>query len=256
MAALPYYYDNQIKRYILQFMEIFTGLQVMTGIREDNTTKMLEVPIRYGDSDKIVANIKSAATQNKMLRLPIMSTAYTGFQLDPSLRKGISYERKKVYLERGGVYPNDIKVSHQYMPIPYRLETEVSIYTSNIEQQLQILEQLLVLFDPTLQLQTNDNYFDWTKMTTVTLENIGLENNYPIGSDKNIRVISLLFSLPIYLAIPANIRKDYIADILVRIGVVKTDSNTPEEIIADLDAQGLDYEKWFDLSEVDINKIQ
>ena len=119
---------------------------------------------------------------------------------------------------------------------------------------LQILEQLLVLFDPTLQLQSNDSTFDWTKITTVKLENIGLENNYPIGPDKNIRVVKLQFSFPIYLSIPSNLRSDFVKDILVRIGVVNNSSNTIDEITADLDSQGLEYSKWFELDKIDINK--
>jgi len=249
---LPYYYNSQIKSRITSFMAIFAGLRVSTGIRSDGTKKMLTVPIRYGDADKVVANLKADATQNSLIKIPLISAVYNEIQLDDSLRKGISVERRQTYMPSGGLFPDDINVVHQMMPVPYRLFMEIAIYTSNTEQQLQILEQLLVLFDPTLQLQTNDKVFDWTKITTVKLESVGLENNYPIGPDKNIRLVKLQVSFPIYLSIPSNLRDDYIKDIYFRIGVVENTSNTPEQMIADLDAQGIDYKHWFSLDNITI----
>lgn len=251
--SLPFYYSKQIKTRITDFMAIFAGLKVETGKREDGKTKLINVPIRYGDADRVVAYIKTEATQNKMLRIPLMSVVYNDIQLDESLRKGVSTERRFTHMERGGVFPDDIKVIHQLMPVPYRLFMELSIYTSNTEQQLQILEQLLVLFDPTLTLQSGDTIFDWTKLTTVKLESIQLENNYPIGTDKNVRVVKLQFSFPIYLSIPANLRNDYIKDIMVRIGIVNNSDSTSEEMLAELDKQGLDYDKWFSLDDINLS---
>ena len=38
--------------------------------------------------------------------------------------------------------------------------------------KLQILEQILVLFNPSLEVQTTDNYIDWTSLTHVMLESV------------------------------------------------------------------------------------
>lgn len=253
---LPFYYAEQIKTRVTDFMAIFAGLQVQTGKREDAERKLINVPIRYGDIDRVVAYIKAEATQNKLLRIPLMSAVYNDIQLDDSLRKGVTSERRYTHMERGGVFPDDLQVIHQMMPVPYRLFMELAIYTSNTDQQLQILEQLLVLFDPTLSLQSGDGTFDWTKLTSVRLESIGLENNYPIGSDRNVRIVKLQFSFPIYLSIPANLRNDFIKDIMVRIGMVNNADLTNEEMIAELDSQGLDYENWFSLDDIDIDYEQ
>lgn len=249
----PYYYNSQIKKRITTFMAIFAGLQVETGKRSDGETKLLNVPIRYGDVDRVVAWIKSEATQNKMIKLPLMSSVYTEIRLDESLRKGISTERSSSHLPLGGAFPEDIKVVNQLMPIPYRLYIDLDIYSSNNEQQLQILEQILVLFDPTLILQTGDALFDWTKLSAVTLENIGLESNYPIGTERNIRKVKLSFSMPIYISIPAQVKNDFIKDIYVRIGAINNSSNTSEEIITDLDSDGINYEKWFSTDNINFD---
>ena len=53
------------------------------------------------------------------------------------------------------------------MPTPYRLEMNVDIWTSNTEQKLQLLEQILCLFNPDLEIQSTDNYIDWTSLSYV-----------------------------------------------------------------------------------------
>ena len=252
--ALPFYYDEQVKTYVKHFMAIFAGMQVETGKRGDGETKRIYVPMRYGDADRVAAYIKAGATQNKIIHLPIMAVTYNEFQLDETLRKGIGTERRKPYVPRGGLFPEDIKIAHQLMPVPYRLGVELSIYTSNTDQQLQMLEQIMVLFDPTLTLQKNDNNFDWTRLSTVRMDGINLENNVPSGSEKNMRIVKIQFSMPIHISAPANIKDDYIKDIMVRIGMVSQGAETSVEMIAELDAQGLDYEKWFSLDDIDITE--
>jgi len=250
--ALPFYYADQIKTYVTHFMAIFAGMQVQTGKREDGERKLITIPIRYGDADRVTAYIKAGATQNKLIHLPIMSVTYNEFQLDETLRKGVNVERRKPYVPRGGLYPEDVRIVHQLMPIPYRLGVELAIYTSSTEQQLQIMEQIMVLFDPTLTLQKNDNQFDWTRLSTVRMDGINLENNVPAGAEKNMRIVKMQFSLPIQISAPANIKDDYIKDIMFRIGMVGNVGTTSHEVITDLDSQGLDYEKWFSLDDIDI----
>ncbi len=247
-----YYYNNQIKTYLIQFMALFSGMSTMIGKRDDVEPELLSVPIQYGFVDRVVAHIISENTQNSPLRLPTMSAYLTGVAMAPELRKGIGMIRRQTFLPAGALFPEGIKTIHQLMPIPYRATMELSIYTSNTEQRFQILEQILMLFDPTVQIQSTDAVFDWTKLTTVELENISFDDNYPSGVDDRIMITTLNFNMPIYISAPANLRDDYIKDVFVRIGMVSGAANGNAEMIADLDSQGLDYENWFSLDDVDI----
>lgn len=252
--AVPYYYNQQVKKYIIQFMNIFSGMQVQVGKSDANPDGgMIPITIQYGHRDRVVAHIQSSNTQNKLLRLPAMSVYVTGIDLAPELRKGVGTQRRQTYLPRGEVFPDGITVVKQLMPIPYRLRVELGIYSSNLEQKYQIMEQILMLFDPTIQLQTSDGSFDWTKITTVELDAINFEDNYPSGTDRRLLISSCTFNFPIYISAPANIRDEFVRDIMVRIGVVSTMASTPEEIIAELDQQNLEYEKWFSLADIDID---
>lgn len=234
-------------------MAIFAGLQVSIGKNDDSDQEQLiTVPIQYGHKDRVVAHIISDNTQNKPLRLPLLSAYLNNIQLSPELRKGVGQTRRQTYLPRGEVFPDGIQTVHQYMPIPYRMQTEVAIYSSNTDQHLQILEQILMIFDPSLQIQTSDGVFDWTKLTTVELDGINFDHSYPTGTERRILTTTLSFNFPVYIAAPANLREDYIKDIYVRVGAVGQGAETSQEMIDELNAQGIDYENWFSLDDIDI----
>ena len=253
MAFKQYYYDNQFKKYMLQFMAVFAGMQVAIGKNErtdekDEDDKLISVPIMYGNRDRVAGWIKGNFTQNKPIRLPIMSANLSGIDLAPDLRKGIGNVRRETYLQRGRKLPDDVKVIRQHMPVPYLATAELGIWTSNTEQRYQILEQILIVFDPIVQIQKNDAVFDWTKITTVELTGVAYEDNYPIGEDRRLLLSTLTFTFPVYLSAPATNKDDFIKDILVRVGAVSTgaDLSNSAEIVAELDAQGISYEQWFD----------
>ncbi len=253
MAVKHFYYDQQIKKYILQFMAIFAGLQVEVGKNDRNDEgKLISVPIMYGNRDRVVGWIKGEQTQNKPVRLPIMSAVINSLMLAPDVRKGVGAVRRNTYLPRGGVVPDDISTVRQLMPVPYKISANIAIWASNHEQRYQILEQLLVLFDPTVQIQKTDAMFDWTKMTTVELTGIDYEDNYPIGVDRRMLITNLTFEFPIWISAPADVKDDFVNQIYARIGVVSNSSLTNEQMVAELKAQGIEYDLWFDGDVLDL----
>lgn len=247
-----YYYNNQLRKYVLQFCAIFSGLQVMVGKSATQDERLISVPIHYSTTDRVVAAIKAQNTQNTPLRLPVMAVWNNGLNLDMSRAKGTGGERRNTYTPLGGLVPDDMKVIHQRMPVPYMMDMELGIYCSNTDQECQILEQILPLFDPTLTIQTSDAPFDWTRLTHVELKNVNNETNFPVAGERRIIQKTIQFQIPIWLDIPADVRKDFIEKIFLRIGAVSTGSLTSEEIIAELDGQGLVYELVQDASDLNI----
>jgi hypothetical protein len=69
---------------------------------------------------------------------------------------------------------------------------EAAIMATNEYQHQQMLEQILLLFNPDLQIQISDGYNDWTKITHVELVSVGLETPYPSEADR--RIISTLLT--------------------------------------------------------------
>lgn len=249
-----FYYNSQIRRYLVQFMAIFAQMQVKLSKRDERAERLITVPIHYGYKDRVVAHILGDNTQNKLLRLPAMSAYISGIDLAPEMRKGVNQKRRNTYMPSGKVFPDDIEVVHQIMPVPYKMNVELGIFTSNTEHEHQILEQILMLFDPTLQIQTSDEVFDWTKLTQVELTGIRHEQNYPSASERRIIQMSLDFSMPVWISAPAEIKQQYVAEMCIRIGVVNNAINLDDsfEVLNDLDQSGFTYKTWFDLEDVDL----
>ena len=212
-----YFYEGQLRSYLLQFCNIFTGLKVATGKGECDEMEFMTVPITVGSRDRVVAALQAGNTQNKPFSLPIMAATISNLSLSPN-RKGTGVVDRRVFLPQGGVYPQDLRTAVRVMPIPYIMSVELAMYASNTQQLHQMLEQILMLFDPTLQIQTSDAAFDWTKITTVELTGINNEENYPPGGDRRVTTWSLTFDMPIYISAPVDIRDEMVRKIVIELG--------------------------------------
>lgn len=238
-----YYYNRQLTNYILQFMAIFSGLQVQVGKWNGADEQLISVPIHYGDQDRVVAAILADNTQNKPIKLPAMSAYMRGFEIARDRMHGTGVERRNTYVPVGGLVPNDIQVIHQRTPTPYDMDVELSIWASNSDQHFQILEQIMPLFDPQLNIQTSDSVFDMARLTSVELvSGPMMDANYPAGPERRFAKSTLVFRLPIWISTPAEVKADFVERIYMRIGAVSMSANSSDEIITELNAEGIPYQ--------------
>jgi hypothetical protein len=214
-------------------MEIFRGIIVKTGKSSDGTIKDIIVPIRYGSMDRVAESIAANNTQNLPTRLPIMAAYLSTISMAPDRYKGIDSVKTMPYTPRGGVFPDDTKTINQVMPMPFKLSLDLHIYSSNMEQQLQILEQILLLFNPSIQIQTSNALYDGGRITNVELVGINNDENYPIGTDRRTVMHTLNFDMIIYLTAPAELRDNLVKQINIRIS--QLDITNTDILETDLD---------------------
>ena len=173
---MDYFYDGQIRRYVTQFMRVFIGFKYQAGDGEQ-----LSVPVMYGDMSRQVANIIRENSENKMMNVPRIACYIGSLELatdrlsDPSFVSKV-HIRERRYTDAGGTrdYQNTQGGNYtveRLMPTPFKLTMKADIWTSNTDQKLQLMEQILVLFNPSLELQTTDNYIDWTSLSSLYLTN-------------------------------------------------------------------------------------
>lgn len=214
---MQYFYDEQLRRYITQFMRILGGFSVKTGKGRDGTEKFIQVPVRYGDINRMAAHIMKNQSENMINTVPFISCYITDMQTSADRRTNPThvssvqvYEKKfdaanSKYIdgEVGNTYTID-----RHMPVPYDITMQVDIWTSNSDQKFQLMEQLLVLFNPSINIKLNDNPFDWTNLTYAELTNVVWSvRQVPQGTDDIIDVAALNFTLPIYINPPARVRR-------------------------------------------------
>lgn len=234
---------------MIQFMALFDGLQVSIGKNNlNNQTNMVKVPIKHGSVDRVVQAILSDNTQNKVLRLPLMSAKITDISMGEDRMKGTGTGDRHTFLPSGESMPDGLQVVHRRVPVPYNVNLELSIYCSNLDQQYQIMEQILLLFDPSVQIQLSDKTFDWTKINIIKLDDINLEENYPSNVDRRMLISTLTFSTTVWVSAPANYKQDYIKSVQIRLAAIGINENT-QEVVKEVDRPTPAYEKLFDIED-------
>lgn len=202
-------------------MRVFIGFKYRTG--GENPEEKL-VPVMYGDLSRQAANIIKENSENKMLTVPRISCYMNSLEMDTSRLADATFVSKINIRERdydivdgervynssqGGNYTVE-----RLMPTPFKLGLKADIWTSNTDQKLQLMEQILVLFNPSLEIQTTDNYIDWTSLSVLDLTGTTISSrSIPQGTETEIDITTLDFSTPIWISPPTKVKK---------LGIVKT----------------------------------
>lgn len=208
---MDHFYDGQIKRYLTQFMRLMSNFSY-----KDSKGRIVQIPVRFGDMNRQVAQILNKNSENVIQSAPFIACYIKGLDFardrlqDPTFVSKINI-RERAYDEDGQEYLNIQGANYtieRLMPTPFNLQFTTDIWTTNVDQKLQILEQLLVLFNPSMEIQTNSNYIDWTSLSLVELTGLTYSSrSVPQGLEQDIDIATLNFTTPIWLTTPAKVKK-------------------------------------------------
>lgn len=211
-----YFYDKQLRRYIKQFIRLFSGFSVEMGKSETGLSIFQQVPVRYGDINRMAAHITRENSENIVNTVPFISCYVTELNMAADRRTYQQHvEKVQVYEKKvddtTGQYINEIGNRYtieRHQPVPYNLVMNCDIWTSNTDQKLQLLEQIMILFNPTLNIRTTNNIFDWSALSYVEMTN-SVWSSRSVGSsiDDIIDVATLTFTMPVFINPPAKVKQ-------------------------------------------------
>ena len=210
-----HFYEGQVRKFLTQFIRILSNFSVETGKGSDGAVNLRAVPVVYGDPTRQVANIIRNNSENALNYAPKIACYVRELNYDRERMQNPYHIEKQHLRERDvdsdGNYTNQLGAGYtveKVMPSPFRLEVTADIFSSNTDQKLQILEQILYLFNPDFEIQKTDNYIDWTSLSYIELGNITFSSRtIPVGADTEIDVATLQFSMPIWLSPPVKVKK-------------------------------------------------
>jgi hypothetical protein len=230
--AQQFFYDAQIRRFLLQFTRIFSNFQVEYGRTDSNEAALIRVPVRYGDWSRMAQTVTQDNSASSLPSTPLMTFHVTGMnyareRLQDPYHVSKLQVRQRFYDQQTESYETtqgNAFTIERLMPVPYKMSINLDIWTSNTNQKLQLFEQVCTLFNPSLEIQSTDNYIDWTSLSVVDLDDtVWTSRTIPQGTENPIDIMTMKFSVPIWISSPARVKK---------LGVV-------EKIIASVfDAQG------------------
>ena len=211
-----YFYDEQIRRYLLQFTRMISLFQVEYGRNEQGTTDLIRVPVRYGDASRQAATIMQQNSANALPSTPLMTFYITGMDYDrPRMQEPYHVNkmsvRQRTYDQVTDSYETtqgNAFTIERLMPVPYRMTINLDIWTSNTNQKMQLFEQISTLFNPSLEIQSSENYIDWTSLSVVDLEKVNWSSrSIPVGTENPIDIMTLTFGIPIWISSPVKVKK-------------------------------------------------
>ena len=238
--AYQFFYDAQVRRFIVQFMRIFSDLKIETSEEEDGTTSLINVDVRWGGITRQVGHILRDNSENKVLPGNLMAAYMENLELLPEYRKNPYHVDKKSVVERDFDYTtNEYSQDdghrfniERYMPVPYKASMRLDILTSNQTAKFQLCEQILTIFNPSITLQHNSNPLDWTNHFEVRLTDVDWSPNISLGSPRTEEekdIASLSFDVfPVWINPPAKVKRQHLIE-QININVAEVDEMPDEQ---------------------------
>ena len=208
---MEFFYDGQVKRYLTQFMRIMSNFSY-----KDAKGIVRRVPVKYGDMNRQTGAVLTKNSENFLQTAPFIACYIKGLDFardrlqDPTFVSKVNI-RERAYDDMGNEYLNTQGANYtveRVMPTPFNLKLTTDIWCTNTDQKLQLFEQIGVLFNPALEIQTSNNFVDWTSLSYVELTDMTFSSRQiPQGLEQDIDILTMNFMTPIWITPPAKVKK-------------------------------------------------
>jgi hypothetical protein len=195
-----HFYYEAIRKTVIAFGTLFNNIYIKHKNNEGKTVSTLKVPFAYGPTQKFLARLEQSPDLNKPIQIttPRMSMEITGLSYDAA-RKGST---TRAFIAKDG----DNKPKKSYLPVPYNLNFELSIFTKLEDDMFQIVEQILPYFQPHYTITiTAVEEIQEKKDIRFNLDNISISDNYEGNfEDRRALIWTLKFTAKIYMFLPVS----------------------------------------------------
>lgn len=212
IQGLDYWYDGQMRRFLEQVVRAFSGFKYETGRRNGQEPQQIIVPCRLASTDRLVAHVMGNNSENMVNTVPLITVWLAGLKGRREALQNLQHEETIQVRERKidpdtGAYTNELGRSYtvkRLMSRPFQMDIQVDIWTSNMLQQHQLLEQILTVIYPDFDIQNSDNPLDQTALTMIHFEDLELNSrSFPVGVESEINITTIRLRLDFWLTPPA-----------------------------------------------------
>jgi len=219
-----FFYDNQIRRFLIQFAKIFSNWYVTKGKDPNGNDILVRVPVMYGDQSRQASTVVANNSASNLPSAPLITYWITALEYDQRRTQVPSFVDKMNVRQRSF---NQLSESYEttqgqaftierLMPVPYTLRLQVDFWTTNYNQKLELIEQLGTLFNPSLEIQSTDNFIDWTSLSVVYQDGLTFSSrSIPQGTGNPIDVLTWKFYMPIWISTSTKLKKLGVIDKII-----------------------------------------
>jgi len=169
-----YYKNDSVRKLVIGFGNLFNGIQI-EQTNADNSKRLFTVPLTYASKEKFIRRLTehSSISENTRIEIgvPQMSFELVGLVYD-------SARRMNKLSKMTQVSANQNSLAASYTETPYNFTFNLYVYTRNIEENLQILEQILPYFSPEFIISLNMNTMHQAVDIPIVLTQTNLTQEY------------------------------------------------------------------------------
>ena len=194
-------YHELIRKTIVAFGTLFNDLYIYRRSSTGKINQKMKVPLAYGPKQKFLARIDQDSTRGAdnvkttALTLPRIGFELTGLTYDPARKLNRIQKFKKV---KGA---DSKSLSNVYMPVPYNVSFTLFTMAKNSEDALQIVEQILPMFQPDYTVSLNVMpQLDIVRDVPIILNDVTYEDSYDGAfTERRVLMYTLAFTAKMYL---------------------------------------------------------
>lgn len=189
----------------------------MTKGKDPNGNEILmRVPIMYGDQSRQASTVIANNSASNLPSAPLITYYISGLEYDqrrtqePYFVEKLQVRQRALNQETGEYETTQGQAFtvERLMPVPYTLRIQVDFWTTNYNQKLELIEQLGTLFNPSLEIQSTDNFIDWTSLSVVYQDGLTFSSrSIPVGTGNPIDIMSWKFYMPIWISTASKLKK-------------------------------------------------
>ena len=198
-----YYYHEIVRKTIIGFGTLFNDIFIKHENIDNTTLDQTKVGLAYGPQQKFFAKIREQANLTKAvaITLPRMSFEMTSIQYDATRKSGITQTFKA---------SDGTNLKKVFMPVPYNIGFELSIFSKLNDDALQIIEQILPFFQPSFNITINlVSSIGEKRDVPIVLDNISFRDEYEGDfTTRTALIYTLQFTAKTYLFGPVSDTSD------------------------------------------------
>ena len=169
-----HWYHQSTRRMVSVFGSLFNDLEVHKTNAAGKVLQKIKVPLAYAPRQKVIARLTEQTSDPKMaIRLPRISFEISSMEYDANARVSKHKKYKKV------VVSDTLNMNTLRAPAVYKVGFELNILAATQDEALQLLEQILPMFQPEYTVTIKDiPTMDIKTDTPIVLESVTLNDDY------------------------------------------------------------------------------
>lgn len=210
------FYHAIIKKSVIAFGNLFSDIFIQTKDENNKLIRSIKCPISYANKQQWFVRLREDPEFSRKFEteLPRLSFEIVDYRYNPDKKLGGQLDSMMFQCQGAN--------TQVYAPVPYRLTFQLYSYTKNQDDALQILEQILPFFGPSVI--ANIDLLPEVNMNMdipISLEGVQVEDNYQELGNNRMIIQTFTFNMDVQLFGPVNNNVNVIKKAIVDINSAK-----------------------------------